>query len=264
MQDLREKHKTRICLQLIVSAALIIGSTYSLGQVSDHTYTSESIETGSRVYVQQCALCHGPDGGWVSEINLARGQFRTAVTDDDLREVVSKGAAQGRMPAFHLSDSDLAGLIAYIRIGFEPDSTPVRIGDVSRGKNLFEGDAACHECHRINGRGPRTAPDLSDIGLIRTPGALQRSLLEPSTALLPIHRAIRIITGDEETITGRRLNEDTYTVQLIDSNERLRSLVKADLVSYEISDTPTHTPTMLSGEEVADLIAYLLAQRGQL
>ena len=35
----------------------------------------------------------------------------------------------------------------------------------------------------------------------------------------------RAVTRDGETIRGRRLNEDTYTVQLIDSQERLRSLV---------------------------------------
>ena len=39
MQYLREKHKTRICPQFIVSAALIIGSTYSLGQANTNTAT---------------------------------------------------------------------------------------------------------------------------------------------------------------------------------------------------------------------------------
>ncbi len=70
-----------------------------------------------------------------------------------------------------------------------------------------------------------------------------------------------IVTPDNETIIGRRLNEDTYTVQLIDSNERLRSLVKADLVSYRISETSIHKPVTLSSDEVADLIAYLLSFR---
>jgi hypothetical protein len=70
------------------------------------------------------------------------------------------------------------------------------------------------------------------------------------------------VTRDGETIRGRRLNEDTYTVQLIDSEERLRSLVKADLVEYEVSETPVMTPTTLSSDEVADLIGYLLTLRG--
>ena len=60
------------------------------------------------------------------------------------------------------------------------------------------------------------APDLSDIGAIRTLAALQRTLLDPTESLLPINRPVRIVTKDGRTIRGRRLNEDTYTVQLID------------------------------------------------
>ncbi len=82
---------------------------------------------------------------------------------------------------------------------------------------------------------------------------------DPAAALLPINRAVTIVTRDGETIAGRRLNEDTYAVQLIDTKEQLRSLLKADLVSYEISSTAIHAPTTLSSDEVADLVAYLLA-----
>lgn len=138
--------------------------------------------------------------------------------------MISTGAGEGQMPSFNLSDTDLDGLIAYIRIGFDPGGAAVQIGDMQPGKELFHGDGACATCHRIKGRGPRTAPDLSDIGLMRTPAALQRSLIEPSAALLPINRPVTLITRDKETIVGRRLNEDAYTVQLIDSTERLRSL----------------------------------------
>jgi hypothetical protein len=91
---------------------------------------------------------------------------------------------------------------------------------------------------------------------------LQRTLLDPGRALLPINRSVRAVTRDGETIRGRRVNEDTYTVQLIDSNGRLRSLTKSDLVEYEASPTPIMKPTTLSADEVADLIGYLLSLRG--
>jgi hypothetical protein len=67
---------------------------------------------------------------------------------------------------------------------------------------------------------------------------------------------------DGEIITGRRLNEDTYSVQMIDSQERLRSLVKSQIVDYEISRDPTMDPTTLSSDQVADVIGYLLSLRG--
>ena len=232
--------------------------------LGDHTYSSAAIEVGSRLYVGDCALCHGASGSDVDGIDLRRGQFRTARSDDDLRRVIISGSGDSRMPAFDLRPSELDGIIAYIRAGFDPSAVAVRVGDPARGQALFEGSGRCATCHRVNGRGPRTAPDLSDIGAIRTPAVLQRTLLDPYTALLPINRSVRIVTLDGEIITGRRLNEDTYSVQLIDSEEQLRSLVKSDLVDYEVSRTPSMEPTTLSSEEVADLIGYLLSLRGLL
>jgi putative heme-binding domain-containing protein len=167
------------------------------------------------------------------------------------------------MPAFALSDAEMDGIIAYIRAGFDPEGVAVRIGDADRGQDVFDGAGDCASCHRVSGAGPRgPAPDLTDIGAIRTPASLQRVLLDPYTALLPINRPVMAITRDGEQVRGRRLNEDTYTVQLIDADGRLRSLVKEDLVDYEISRTPTHEPTALSGDQVADVIGYLLSLRG--
>ncbi len=250
-------------LPVALLALTLIGSQPALAQeAGDHQYTSEAIETGSRLYAQQCALCHGPQGDVVDGVNLRIGQFPTVQSDDDLRQVVTQGAAEGRMPAFSLRAEELDGVIAFIRAGFDPDGVAVKIGDPVRGKALFDGEGQCADCHRVRGVGPRTAPDLSNIGSIRTPAALQRNMLDPAAALFPINRPVRIVTRNEETIVGRRLNEDTYTVQIVDSNERLRSLKKSDLVTYEISNEPSKQPTTLSSDEVADVIGYLLTLRG--
>lgn len=231
--------------------------------VADHQYTSEAVAAGLSVYSQQCALCHGPDGDLVDGINLRQGVFRNASSDADLRDVIQAGAAAGRMPAFSLSIEELDGVIAYIRAGFEQDGVAVRIGDSERGRALFAGKGECAQCHRVNGVGPYTAPDLTTIGIRRSAAALQRNLLDPAAAILPINRPIRLVTRNEETVTGRRLNEDTYTVQLVDSQNRLRSFIKSELVSYEISKEPSKAPTNLTSEEVADMVAYLLTLRGK-
>ena len=248
---------------LVCSGLLAMSVQQAIAQeVGDHQYTSEAIEAGSQVYTQQCALCHGPQGALVDGINLRTGQFRSVQSDADLRQVISDGAGEGRMPAFSLRSEEMNGVIAFIRAGFDPEGEAVKIGDPVRGKALFEGEGQCADCHRVRGVGPRTAPDLSNIGAIRTPASLQRNLLDPATALLPINRPVRLVTRFEETIVGRRLNEDTYTVQVVDSQERLRSLKKVDLVSYEISDEPSKQPTNMSIDEVADVIGYLLTLRG--
>ena len=51
---------------------------------------------------------------------------------------------------------------------------------------------------------------------------------------MPINRSVRIVTNDGTRYNGRRLNEDTYTVQIVDENERLLSLEKDDLREYAI------------------------------
>jgi putative heme-binding domain-containing protein len=110
------------------------------------------------------------------------------------------------------------------------------------------------------------APDLSDVGATRSAGSLQRSLLDPSGQMMPINRPVRAVTRTGTVINGRRLNEDTYTVQLIDDQERLVSLTKADLREYTIAATspmPSYREK-LSAEQLADVVAYLLSLKGAL
>ena len=254
-----------LCRGLFFGAGLVLASLNLVvaQEQGDHQYTSEAIERGSRIYSRECALCHGPQGDIVDGVNLRAGIFKSVRSDDDLRRVVNEGAGQGQMPAFGLNASDLDGIVAFIRAGFDPEGVAVRIGDPGRGRSIFEGKGECVSCHRVDGIGPRTAPDLSEIGAIRTPSVLQQNLLDPSSAILPINRPVRLVTLNEETVIGRRLNEDTYTIQVIDSEERLRSFRKSDLATYEISMQPSKGPTSLSSEEVADVVGYLLTLRGQ-
>ncbi|MDH3423927.1 MAG: c-type cytochrome [Gemmatimonadota bacterium] len=245
-----------------IAALQMTAAPASAQALGDHQYTSAAVEAGSRLYVSECALCHGPQGARVDGIDLRRGQFRGPRSDEDLRRVITAGVGDSRMPAFDFSSAELDGIIAYIRAGFDPGGVAVRIGDAERGRAVFAGAGDCASCHRVNGIGPRAAPDLSDVGAVRTPGALQRSLLDPYNSVIPINRPVMAVTQDGEIVRGRRLNEDTYTVQVMDSDGRLRSLVKEELVDFEISRSPTHEPTRLSSDEVADVIGYLLSLRG--
>ena len=88
---------------------------------------------------------------------------------------------------------EVTSLVAFIRAGFDEASLSIKLGNAQRGRALFEGSGQCATCHRVNGVGPRLAPDLSDIGAIRTVASLQRSLLQPTESLLPINRPVRIV-----------------------------------------------------------------------
>jgi cytochrome c oxidase cbb3-type subunit III len=257
-------------VRMAVAATLALAPAATAGAqvvIQDHPgqYSSADVEAGARVYNAQCAQCHGVNGDMVPGVDLRRGQFRRATSDDELTEVVTTGVPGAGMPPFALQPQEITGVIAFIRAGFDSGGTAVRVGNPARGRAIFEGKGACTRCHRVAGRGPRLAPDLSDVGIVRTPAAIQRTLLDPSSAMLPINRPVRIVTKDGRTVTGRRLNEDTYSVQLIDSEERLRSIAKSDIRRLEaatVSPMPSYATT-LTTDELSDLIAHLLTLREQ-
>jgi mono/diheme cytochrome c family protein len=77
---------------------------------------------------------------------------------------------------------------------------------------------------------------------------------------------VRVVKKDGTVVNGRRLNEDTYSVQIIDEGGVLRSFIKADLREYNVAATspmPSYKST-LSDDERADVLAYLLSLKGQL
>jgi hypothetical protein len=116
----------------------------------------------------------------------------------------------------------------------------------------------------VGGEGPRLSVDLTSIGARRAASALRRTLLDPSGTMRPIDRPVTLVTADGETVTGRRLNEDTYTVQIISDEERLVSLDKSDLREFTVlttSSMPSYEET-LTEQERADVLAFLLTLRG--
>ena len=245
--------------------ALIVAPVMVRAQ-QDHSYTSEDIQLGSQLYATQCVTCHGATGDTIAGVNLRRGQFRRPMDDDELRATITAGVPDAGMPPFALQRGEITGLIAYIRAGFDASAGSVRLGNAAQGRTLFEGKAACGTCHRIAGKGPRTAPDLTDIGSARNPQQLFRSVTDPTTQMMPINRPVQITMKDGKVIKGRRLNEDTYTVQVITEQEQLMSIDKSDIRTLDVSKTstmPTAAASGLTSDDVADLVAYLASLKGQ-
>jgi putative heme-binding domain-containing protein len=130
--------------------------------------------------------------------------------------------------------------------------------DPANGKLIFEGKGACTSCHRIKGNGSHFGPDLSEVGA-RSPEQLQSSILDPDAEIAPANRIYRVVAKNGTTTIGRLLNEDTFSVQLIDKGERLLSFQKADLREYTF-DTKSPMPSFkdkLNAQELADVVTYL-------
>ena len=246
---------------LIVAAALL---RVAAAQTHAGQYEQADIEYGARLYSEHCITCHGERGDSMPPAKLGSGQFRHASTDRDLTTVIRDGIAGTAMAPGAYSDSELTALIAYLHNMTSVDLSATAIGDADRGRELFAGKGDCASCHRVGAAGPRFAPDLSDVGAIRTAATLKRVLEDPSDALLPINRPVRAVTRDGRVIVGRRLNEDTFTVQLVDKDEQLISLEKSRLREYSVSTEatmPSYAKTLTDGER-GDLVAYLLSLKG--
>jgi putative heme-binding domain-containing protein len=251
-------------LLLYASASHLIAQTGQADHPGGAAYSRVDIEAGARLYAGACAACHGAKGDQVGTANLRTGRFRRAVSDQDLRGLITNGLPDAGMPPHRFTQPELAALVAFLRTMGSFDGRVVSLGDAAQGKLVFDGKGGCRRCHRVDGEGSRVAPDLSDIGAQRAASALERSLLDPASAMLPINRPVRITTKDGRTISGRRLNEDTFTVQLIDDMENLVSVDKPDLREYTILETspmPSYKST-LSQAEVADLVAFLVSLKG--
>jgi len=139
-------------------------------------------------------------------------------------------------------------------------------GDPVRGKVIFEGKGDCLSCHRVKVTGSRSGPDLTTIGRERraTRAYLERALLDPDADVAPANRGVRVtLKKDGTVVTGRLLNRDMFTVELVDGRGNTKLFPKSELSDVTIV-TKGLMPSYkgkLSAEEVADVVSYLSSLR---
>lgn len=224
-------------------------------------YQQDAIDRGAGLYAANCAVCHA-DGAGVAGVDLKAGVFRHSTTDEDLFSVIKNGVSGTAMPAHpNFSSNDILSLVAYIRTMRDYGAKTVKVGDPQKGKALFEGAGGCMKCHRVNGKGSLVALDLSDTGALHPAAYLERALLDPDAIAAdePQNRFMHAVKNDGAVVVGRRLNEDTFTVQLIDVQGSLVSLEKANLRSLTV-EQGSSMPSLrgkFSDDEISDLVAYL-------
>jgi len=230
---------------------------------AQHTYSPGDIQEGQRLFRTNCVLCHGPEGDQIPGIDLSHGKFRQSYSDEALLKIIEDGKPGTPMPPSNLRDFQAEVVLAYLRSIGSSGSAPVH-GDAARGRAIFEGKGGCTQCHRVGTAGSRVGPDLSDIGALRRTADLEQSLVEPNAEILPQNRYYRAVTKQGQTVTGRLLNIDTFTVQILDTKEHLVSLQRADLREsgfLENSPMPSYRGK-LSEQELADVVTYLVSLKG--
>ena len=255
--------RVRVCL---LASILAGGSLWSFAQ---RGYTQSDIDTGGQQYAANCLRCHGPEGDSVANADIGHGKFRKASTDADVVRLIRNGIPNSAMAAMNnISEQNAQTIVAYLHSIASTASAVAALpnGNADRGKALFEGKGTCTNCHRVGPNGSRTGPDLTIIGTQRRTVELHRSLLEPDAEIAPTNRTLKIVTRDGNTITGRLLNQDSFTIQLLDAkDEKLKSFSRSDVREVEFltkSPMPSYKDK-LSNQELADLISYLTSLKGQ-
>jgi len=233
-----------------------------------HGVTPADIERGGLLFLTNCAICHGPDGDGVSGVDLASNHFRRAANDRELNAIIRNGIPGTPMPPGAYTPGQADMIVAYLHSMATAPKTVLRNanpGDPQRGKAIVEGKGACLTCHRVNGVGGFSGPDLSEIGANRRSADIERSLLDPDAEIRADNRTVQAVGRDGKKITGRLLNQDTYSLQILNSDARLVSLQKANLREFEIMKTspmPSYKEK-LSTQEVADVVSYLVTLKGR-
>jgi cytochrome c oxidase cbb3-type subunit III len=250
-------------MRALVFAVFLIAS---LALAQDHDYDKAEIADGRQQYLANCSTCHGPEGASVPGVDLGHGKFRRASTDDDLVKIIQNGIPDTAMPPTPMGGSQSRGVVAYLRFMADSASTnTLSKGDPAAGKAIFEGKGDCVSCHRVGDLGSRFGPDLSEIGAIRRSTDLEESILQPNDEVLPVNRFYRVVKRDGTVVRGRLLNLDTFSVQLIDSDEKLLGFPKSGLREYGFVDgspMPSYRG-QLTADEVSDVVAYLVSLKGR-
>jgi putative heme-binding domain-containing protein len=169
-----------------------------------------------------------------------------------------------------MTDEEIRQIITYIR-SVEVKAGARSIGNGAHGKELFYGDANCSLCHMVEGRGGRVGPDLTAVGGSRTREAMIDSVRNPSRRLAwglteptkefpQEYETITVVTADGKEIKGVALNEDSFTVQMMDLSEQVYLLEKDKLRSFEKSREsimPAYGPDLLGDRDLDDIVAFL-------
>ncbi len=226
--------------------------------------TPKDVQEGQKSFRSQCASCHGLDasGGSVGP-SLVSGTFKHGGSDADLFNTITKGVPGTAMTAFALQGREVWQLIAFLRSTEIAHSAGKAPGDAAKGAQVYRANN-CARCHTDgSGTGGFTGPDLSEIGSHRTLAEIQQSIVDPNAEVAPEYWPVTAVTKTGETIQGIRMNEDMDSIQIRESGGHLRTLMKAELRSWEISrqsPMPSFKDKLPSGD-LENLVAYLASLR---
>ncbi len=223
-------------------------------------------DTGGEAYRARCASCHGADAKGTAAGSDLTGLWAAGATDQQLFVNIRRGLPNTLKPHSFGPDSEVSAILAYLRtLNTAPSPKPA--GDAQNGERIFS--ANCSTCHQVNGRGGRLGPDLSRVGSSRLRPALAHKIRHASSYIMSVYaggyvmdgyQPVTLITRDGRRIRGVKKNEDAFSIQIMDTQERLQGYLKSglrELVNDDASVMPDFGPDRINDGDLDDLLAYL-------
>jgi putative heme-binding domain-containing protein len=224
---------------------------------------------GQADFQRICSSCHGvamatgqrmSRAEWMGVVNdmVSRG---AQGTQDQLNNIVTYLAAnygKDKAPAADAAPSPPSAAAPEVT---QPTPSPA---EIAKGTQLLNANG-CLSCHRVGDMGSYLGSNLTGIGANRSAEQIRAALVTPNKDVAPENRSVRLVTADGKTVTGRLLNQDGFSVQLIDASSQLRSFQKADLREFTIVTTnpmPSYANQM-SAQDLTDLVNYLSSLKVQ-
>jgi cytochrome c oxidase cbb3-type subunit 3 len=272
------KKKTFRGLGSAVLATLLFAATSVADDRNPLAGDAKAAKAGEYEFRINCALCHGLGArGGGRGPDLTRAVKKHTHSDADMFQVITNGIAGTAMPAngtngqgVGMTDEEIWQIITYIR-SQEVKAPVTPTGNTAHGKDLFYGDANCSLCHMVEGKGGRLGPELTAVGGSRTHEALIDSVRNPSRRLAwgltestkefpQEYESATAVTAAGKEIKGVTLNEDSFSVQIMDANEQIHLLDKSNLRSFQKSRQsamPKYGSDLLSDKDLEDIVAFL-------
>lgn len=250
-----------------MKAAILLGllSILSAGaQATNPHATPADRDSGARIFRSHCASCHGVRGTGGLGPDLTRGTFFHGSSDADLFRNIAEGIPGTAMAGVFFEGTQVWQIVAFVRSLSGPAVASQPGGDAVRGQGQFR-RLGCIGCHLVRGEGGVKGPDLSVIGSQRSAAHLRESILKPNSSVSPEFWVAKIMTMDGATHAGFIMNQDTYTVQILDFAVGLRAFQRNGFKDFGI-DRSSIMPAFegrIGEEDLNDLVIYLLSLRRQ-
>jgi cytochrome c oxidase cbb3-type subunit III len=249
-------------------------------------YPAEQVAAGRTLFAAQCGFCHGRDAaGGAGGTDLTRSELVAGdVRGDQLAPVIRAGRPARGMPAFTLSEPDLAAIVAFIHDQKAQldaanggrrsvDVADLQTGNAAAGQKYFE--ANCVRCHVAGSAGPlrETRPplpgaDLSGIATRLRGLALLQRMLYPSQAgrgndPSRITQTVAVTLRSGQVVTGKLAYRDEFTIALFDAAGWYRSWPTAQ-VTFTVDDPlQAHVEQLgkYTDDDMHNVLAYLQTLR---